>query len=139
MCCPFDQPETRSIDKKPVPDVNFDLDNKPVYDINYNFSLHPLSGEDKYFPFENYDYENFTYEDYYLHDDETTLDYPDPLGGTDRLSSGSDLMTKILNGRVARKNKYPFMAALMNRGQFFCGGSLITNRHVLTAAHCVAL
>ena len=78
------------------------------------------------------------FENYYVDDMNPPPDYPEPLGGQDRLSS-SDLMTKILNGKVTRKNKYPFMAALMNRGQFFCGGSLITNRHVLTAAHCVAL
>ena len=138
-CCPYDQPQTRSFDKKPEYDVNFDFDDKPVYDINYNFSLHPLAGEDADFRFEYDQFENFTYEDYYLDGDDAPPDYPNALGGMDRLSSGSDLMTKILNGRVARKNKYPFMAALMNRGQFFCGGSLITNRHVLTAAHCVAL
>ena len=138
-CCPYDQPQTRSFDKKPEYDVNFDFDDKPVYDINYNFSLHPLAGEDADFRFEYDQFENFTYEDYYLDGDDAPPDYPNALGGKDRLSSGSDLMTKILNGRVARKSKYPFMAALMNRGQFFCGGSLITNRHVLTAAHCVAL
>ena len=134
VCCPYDQPQTRSSGKGPSYDVNFDFENKPVYDINYNFSLHPLSGDED-FPLES----DFSYENYYVDGDEAPADYPNALGGGDRLSSGSDLMTKILNGRVARKNKYPFMAALMNRGQFFCGGSLITNRHVLTAAHCVAL
>ena len=134
VCCPYDQPQTRSSGKGPSYDVNFDFENKPVYDINYNFSLHPLSGDED-FPLES----DFSYENYYVDGEDAPADYPNALGGGDRLSSGSDLMTKILNGRVARKNKYPFMAALMNRGQFFCGGSLITNRHVLTAAHCVAL
>lgn len=30
------------------------------------------------------------------------------------------------------------MAALMNRNRQFCGGSLIDDNHILTAAHCVA-
>jgi secreted trypsin-like serine protease len=31
-----------------------------------------------------------------------------------------------------------FQAALMNRNRQFCGGSLIDDNHILTAAHCVA-
>lgn len=139
VCCPYDQPETRSIGSKPQYA-------EPVYDIHsddFPFIRETFDSSfevDEDFPFENdggwRNFENFTYENYYSDGDDPPPDYPSPLGGTDRLSS--DLMTKILNGRVARKNKYPFMAALMNKGQFFCGGSLITNRHVLTAAHCVA-
>jgi len=44
----------------------------------------------------------------------------------------------IVNGYEAIKHEYPFMAALMNRNRQFCGGSLIDEKHVLTAAHCVA-
>merc|ERR1719251_829946 len=47
-------------------------------------------------------------------------------------------MPYIVNGYEARKHEYPFMAALMNRNRQFCGGSLIDERHILTAAHCVA-
>ena len=31
-----------------------------------------------------------------------------------------------------------FQAALMNLQRQFCGGSLIDDNHILTAAHCVA-
>ncbi|KAK2723383.1 hypothetical protein QYM36_001897, partial [Artemia franciscana] len=34
-------------------------------------------------------------------------------------------------------DEYPWMAALMDRYGHFCGGSLIHNRHILTAARCV--
>ena len=44
----------------------------------------------------------------------------------------------IVNGFEAVPHEYPFMAALMNRGRQFCGGSLIDDNHILTAAHCVA-
>merc|ERR1712012_1341787 len=47
-------------------------------------------------------------------------------------------MPYIVNGYEAIKHEYPFMAALMNRNRQFCGGSLIDDRHILTAAHCVA-
>jgi len=51
--------------------------------------------------------------------------------------------TRIVNGQETRRNAYPFMAALMrvssysNRPRQFCGGSLIDESHILTAAHCI--
>ena len=44
----------------------------------------------------------------------------------------------IVNGWVARNHQFPFMAAILNGNRQFCGGSLIDNIHILTAAHCVA-
>jgi secreted trypsin-like serine protease len=37
------------------------------------------------------------------------------------------------------KNRWPFVAALLLRDEkrFFCGGSLISTNHILTAAHCL--
>jgi len=50
--------------------------------------------------------------------------------------------TKIVGGTVAQKNEYRFIAALLatdrtGRERQFCGGSLIDEYHILTAAHCV--
>lgn len=47
---------------------------------------------------------------------------------------------KITGGRPADPNEWPWMAALRRRGppNSFCGGVLITDRHVLTAAHCTS-
>jgi V8-like Glu-specific endopeptidase len=47
-------------------------------------------------------------------------------------------VTRIVNGEIARKHEFPFMAALLNKERQFCGGSLIDSSHILTAAHCVA-
>lgn len=44
----------------------------------------------------------------------------------------------IVNGEEAVEHEFPWMAALTNRKRQFCGGSLIDESHILTAAHCVA-
>ncbi|XP_022914993.1 proclotting enzyme-like [Onthophagus taurus] len=45
---------------------------------------------------------------------------------------------RIVGGHNADINAWPWMAALFNNGRQFCGGSLIDNIHILSAAHCVA-
>jgi len=45
---------------------------------------------------------------------------------------------RIVNGFDADEGEWPWIAALLNNGRQFCGGSLIDNKHILTAAHCVA-
>jgi len=41
----------------------------------------------------------------------------------------------IINGQQADRNEYPWMVLLTN-GTSLCGGSLISNQWILTAAHC---
>uniref|UniRef100_A0AB38ZE87 Venom S1 protease with CUB domain 3 n=1 Tax=Ectomocoris sp. TaxID=3104572 RepID=A0AB38ZE87_9HEMI len=45
---------------------------------------------------------------------------------------------RIIGGKEAEPNEYPFMAALISKevGLPFCGVSIITKYHGLTAAHC---
>lgn len=45
---------------------------------------------------------------------------------------------RVVNGWPAQKNEWPWIAQLRQNGKQFCGGSLIDDRHILTAAHCVA-
>lgn len=42
--------------------------------------------------------------------------------------------SKIVGGRPAIPNEWPWMAAILRRGyhRVFCGGVLITNQHILT-------
>ncbi|KAL7013184.1 hypothetical protein ACKWTF_015240 [Chironomus riparius] len=44
----------------------------------------------------------------------------------------------IIGGAEIKRNSYPWIAALMKpTGQFFCGGTLVSSRKVVTAAHCI--
>ncbi|KAK3918744.1 Chymotrypsin BI [Frankliniella fusca] len=44
---------------------------------------------------------------------------------------------KIFNGDVATRTQFPYQAAIYIDLSVFCGGSLINEKWVLTAAHCV--
>nr|QGT40994.1 Chy3a [Tomicus yunnanensis] len=49
------------------------------------------------------------------------------------------ISTRIIGGNVATANEYPYQVALyvyIQRMLYFCGGTLITQQWVLTAAHC---
>jgi secreted trypsin-like serine protease len=43
----------------------------------------------------------------------------------------------IVGGNVVTIENYPFQVALLLDDTLWCGGSIMTNNHVLTAAHCV--
>lgn len=52
--------------------------------------------------------------------------------------NGNQEQERIVGGQNADLGEWPWIAALFNTGRQFCGGSLIDDRHILTAAHCVA-
>jgi len=45
--------------------------------------------------------------------------------------------TRIVGGQEAGHNEFPWMVRLSYFNRFYCGGTLINDRYVLTAAHCV--
>jgi secreted trypsin-like serine protease len=62
-------------------------------------------------------------------------------GGAER---GAGASTRIIGGKPVAEGQYPFQAALLieslgntDNERWYCGGSLISPFHVLTAAHCV--
>lgn len=45
--------------------------------------------------------------------------------------------SRIVGGDAADVKEYPWIVMLLYRGAFYCGGSLINDRYIVTAAHCV--
>ncbi|XP_063630001.1 trypsin CFT-1-like [Cydia splendana] len=48
----------------------------------------------------------------------------------------TDAGSRIIGGTPAPISRYPYTVQVLNSNQLSCGGSLITRRHVLSAAHC---
>lgn len=44
---------------------------------------------------------------------------------------------RIVGGSPTLAHEYPWIVGLSRQGKIYCGGSLISQRHILTAAHCV--
>lgn len=64
--------------------------------------------------------------------------FPSPTYGECGVSLAST--TRLVGGVETLRGKYPWLAALgykTRSTRFLCSGSLITNKHVLTSAHCI--
>ncbi|BES90963.1 serine protease [Nesidiocoris tenuis] len=63
---------------------------------------------------------------------------PPPTAAQCGAKNGYQDQERIVGGQNADLGEWPWIVALFNSGRQFCGGSLIDNSHILTAAHCVA-
>uniref|UniRef100_A0A8C2DMJ7 Peptidase S1 domain-containing protein n=1 Tax=Cyprinus carpio TaxID=7962 RepID=A0A8C2DMJ7_CYPCA len=51
-------------------------------------------------------------------------------------SFGTHVDVGIVNGREAKPHSRPYMVSIQLNGQHLCGGFLLSDQWVLTAAHC---
>jgi len=56
--------------------------------------------------------------------------------GTPSVLPDESNLYRIVGGQIANPNSWPWQIGLKKYGSFFCGGSLINNQWILTAAHC---
>lgn len=68
----------------------------------------------------------------------TTQASPPFAGASCGAKNGYQEQERIVGGHNAEPEEWPWIAALFNGGRQFCGGSLIDDIHILSAAHCVA-
>ncbi|KAM5138213.1 ovochymase-2-like [Mantella aurantiaca] len=47
------------------------------------------------------------------------------------------LLSRIVGGTRAKENDYPWIASIKRKKQHICGGTIVSKKHVITAAHCV--
>lgn len=44
--------------------------------------------------------------------------------------------SRIIGGQTVRIEDFPYQVSLEQHGEQFCGGVIISNKHILTAGHC---
>ncbi|XP_075898734.1 ovochymase-2 [Nelusetta ayraudi] len=58
--------------------------------------------------------------------------------GTPQARSPMAHSLRVIGGAEATYGSHPWLVSLQNRGSHFCGGAILTDRWIMTAAHCFA-
>ena len=48
-----------------------------------------------------------------------------------------DFIPKVVGGRISEPGKWPWLVAILKNGNFHCGGVILDENWIMTAAHCV--
>ena len=60
-----------------------------------------------------------------------------PPGSCGQKGPGLSDIAKIVGGQNARPGEWPWQVALVKKNFLTCGGALVSNQYIITAAHCV--
>jgi len=63
---------------------------------------------------------------------------PGPDPGPGSCGKPQIMGSRVISGQTARRGAWPWQILMMNNGRAGCGGTLVSNQWVVTAAHCVA-
>jgi len=114
----YQTPNPANITARHHNDVCDDVTTKPVESVEYKYTTG--SG--------------IVFVDYDLDSDTTTESRSGyPLSPP---SSGPPVTMRIVGGTAQHVKTYPFFVAIAFESSFYCGGSILSNQYILSAAHC---
>jgi len=64
---------------------------------------------------------------------------PQPIAAVNRIECGLPMvqMQRVIGGKPAVYHSWPWQVLMVRKGQTHCGGSILSSKFIVTAAHCV--